>query len=76
MQNLYDNKEDAFLRHNVFVLSGKAAFAEDELIFANPEAWVTNSLMRLADIVEGNNNIAYTPYCVEYIIMGVHFIDF
>ncbi len=73
MSDLFDGKENEYLRHKVFTLHGTVSMHGSDL-YADPEAWMLGSL-ELTLTQQASFADGFSPVCVEYPPYGVHYID-
>ena len=73
MSDLYNGKDNEYLRHKVFTLHGMVAQHSSDL-YLDPENWMMESL-ELALTKRTTLTDGFTPICVEYPPYGVHYID-
>ena len=75
MEAVYHGTPDSYNEKYVYMLWGKEPRPSDPLLaYRDPEEWVRQSLELMAELeVTGENR--FLPWCFEYHVFGVHFID-
>jgi hypothetical protein len=72
LQNLFDGRP----RDTVMAVSGVYAQIKNADMKKDPEDWVAEGLENLAENAEKiDNDITFTPLCIEAGYYGVHFVD-
>ena len=74
MRNVYDSTYDEWGKKNVFTLYGALGRGIHDP-YKEPEKWVEECLEDLAERIDSDPGNRFYPYCVEYGIYGVHYVD-
>ena len=74
LRRVYDGTLDEWGINNVYTLRGTLGIGKHDP-YAEPEKWVEDCLEDLAARIDSDPGNRFYPYCVEYGIYGVHYVD-